>query len=71
MRELTYTAAAREGLDEEMARDSTVFVVGEGIGERGGNFKRRLGSTKSMVLSDCAIRRSSSAVSSVCAPARP
>jgi len=38
MRELTYTAAAREGLDEEMARDATVFVVGEGIGQRGGNF---------------------------------
>jgi 2-oxoisovalerate dehydrogenase E1 component len=38
MREMTYTAAAREGLAEEMARDDTVFVVGEGIGERGGNF---------------------------------
>jgi 2-oxoisovalerate dehydrogenase E1 component len=43
MRELTYTAAAREGLDEEMARDATVFVVGEGIGERGGNFQTTLG----------------------------
>jgi 2-oxoisovalerate dehydrogenase E1 component len=38
MREMTFTAAAREGLAEEMARDDTVFVVGEGIGERGGNF---------------------------------
>jgi 2-oxoisovalerate dehydrogenase E1 component len=38
MREITYTVAAREGLAEEMARDSTVFVVGEGIGRRGGNF---------------------------------
>src|SRR5918998_1671973 len=27
MRELTFTTAAREGLDEEMARDPTVFVV--------------------------------------------
>src|ERR687893_1270208 len=43
MRELTYTAAAREGLDEEMARDATVFVVGEGIGERGGNFNTTAG----------------------------
>jgi 2-oxoisovalerate dehydrogenase E1 component len=43
MRELTYTAAAREGLDEEMARDATVFVVGEGIGQRGGNFNTTSG----------------------------
>jgi 2-oxoisovalerate dehydrogenase E1 component len=43
MRELTYTNAAREGLDEEMARDETVFVVGEGIGARGGNFNTTLG----------------------------
>src|SRR3712207_7252315 len=26
-----------------MARDATVFVVGEGIGERGGNFNTTLG----------------------------
>ena len=38
MRELTFTDAAREGLSEEMARDPSVFVVGEGIGARGGNF---------------------------------
>ncbi len=43
MRELTYTAAAREGLAEEMARDSTVFVVGEGVGTRGGNFNTTVG----------------------------
>ncbi|MBA2453384.1 MAG: alpha-ketoacid dehydrogenase subunit beta [Chloroflexia bacterium] len=43
MREITYTEAAREGLDEEMARDSSVFVVGEGIGKRGGNFNTTLG----------------------------
>ena len=42
MRELTFTTAAREGLDEEMGRDPTVFVVGEGIGERGGNFNTTL-----------------------------
>jgi len=43
VRELTYTAAAREGLAEEMARDSTVFVVGEGVGTRGGNFNTTVG----------------------------
>ena len=35
--------AAREALDEEMARDPRIFVVGEGIGERGGNFNTTLG----------------------------
>jgi 2-oxoisovalerate dehydrogenase E1 component len=43
MRELTYTEAAREGLAEEMERDPTVFVVGEGIGARGGNFNTTVG----------------------------
>jgi 2-oxoisovalerate dehydrogenase E1 component len=43
MRELTYTAAAREGLAEEMARDPSIFVVGEGIGARGGNFNTTVG----------------------------
>src|SRR5215510_2310633 len=43
MRELTYTAAAREGLAEEMARDPSIFVVGEGIGKRGGNFNTTTG----------------------------
>jgi len=43
MRELTYTEAAREGLAEEMARDPAVFVVGEGIGARGGNFNTTVG----------------------------
>ena len=43
MRELTFTAAAREGLAEEMARDPAVFVVGEGIGARGGNFNTTAG----------------------------
>ena len=42
-RELTFTAAAREGLGEEMARDPSVFVVGEGIGARGGNFNTTTG----------------------------
>lgn len=43
MRELTYTAAAREALAEEMAKDPTIFVVGEGIGPRGGNFATTAG----------------------------
>ncbi|HWE64588.1 MAG TPA: alpha-ketoacid dehydrogenase subunit beta [Chloroflexota bacterium] len=43
MRELTFTAAAREGLTEEMERDATVFVMGEGIGERGGNWATTTG----------------------------
>jgi 2-oxoisovalerate dehydrogenase E1 component len=43
MRELTYTAAALEGLTEEMARDPLTFVVGEGIGARGGNFGTTVG----------------------------
>jgi 2-oxoisovalerate dehydrogenase E1 component len=43
MRELSYTDAAREGLAEEMARDPMIFVVGEGIGARGGNFNTTVG----------------------------
>jgi len=43
MRELTFTAAAREGLAEEMAKDPTIFVMGEGIGPRGGNFNTTTG----------------------------
>lgn len=43
MAEMTFVAAAREGLDEEMARDATVFVVGQGIGARGGNFGTTIG----------------------------
>ena len=43
MRELTYVEAAREGLAEEMKRDPSIFVVGEGIGERGGNFNTTTG----------------------------
>ncbi|MBL8154024.1 MAG: alpha-ketoacid dehydrogenase subunit beta [Anaerolineae bacterium] len=43
MREITFTAAAREALAEEMAHDPTIFVVGEGIGQRGGNFNTTTG----------------------------
>jgi 2-oxoisovalerate dehydrogenase E1 component len=40
---MTYINAARDGLAEEMARDATIFVVGEGIGARGGNFNTTAG----------------------------
>jgi 2-oxoisovalerate dehydrogenase E1 component len=40
---MTFTNAAREGLAEEMARDPSIFVVGEGIGARGGNFNTTAG----------------------------
>ena len=43
MPELTYTEAAREALSEEMAGDETIFVFGQGIGERGGNFNTTTG----------------------------
>ena len=43
MREITFTEAAREALTEQMAVDPSIFVVGEGIGERGGNFNTTLG----------------------------
>ena len=43
MREITYTVAAREGLAEEMAKDPTIFVLGVGIGPRGGNFNTTVG----------------------------
>ena len=43
MRELTYTEAAREALAEEMAANPLIFVVGEGIGPRGGNFNTTVG----------------------------
>ena len=43
MAEVTYLEAIRQGLAEEMERDATIFVVGEGIGPRGGNFQTTLG----------------------------
>lgn len=38
-REMMYRDALREAIDEEMERDSTVFIIGEGIAERGGPYK--------------------------------
>ncbi len=42
-REISYMQATLEGLSEEMARDPSIFVLGEGIGIRGGNFKTTAG----------------------------
>jgi pyruvate/2-oxoglutarate/acetoin dehydrogenase E1 component len=39
MAEITYLEAIREALDEEMARDKNVFLLGEDIGAYGGAFK--------------------------------
>ena len=42
-REISYAAATKEALDEAMATDPSIWVMGEGIGERGGNFTTTLG----------------------------
>ena len=39
MAEITYLEALREGITEEMARDDSVFCMGEDIGAYGGAFK--------------------------------
>jgi 2-oxoisovalerate dehydrogenase E1 component len=38
-RETTFVAATREALAVEMGRNPRIFVMGEGIGRRGGNFR--------------------------------
>ncbi len=43
MREITFMEATREVLAAAMEADPTIFVVGEGIGVRGGNFATTLG----------------------------
>jgi 2-oxoisovalerate dehydrogenase E1 component len=42
-REISYMQATLEALSEEMARNPAIFVLGEGIGERGGNFRTTAG----------------------------
>ncbi|MFO0820469.1 MAG: pyruvate dehydrogenase complex E1 component subunit beta [Pirellulales bacterium] len=42
-RELTWTKACHEALSAAMERDASIFVLGEGIGKRGGNFMTTLG----------------------------
>jgi len=39
MAKMKYREALRSALEEEMERDESVFVMGEGIGERGGSYK--------------------------------
>jgi len=43
MPEMTLIAAIRQAMDEEMARDDTVFIVGEDVGVRGGVFRATQG----------------------------
>jgi 2-oxoisovalerate dehydrogenase E1 component len=42
-REITYMKATHEALAEEMAVNPKIFVMGEGIGKRGGNFNSTTG----------------------------
>ncbi len=42
-RELTFMKATLEALAMEMARDAGIFVMGEGVGKRGGNFQTTAG----------------------------
>ena len=42
-RQITYTQATLEALSEEMAANPNIFVMGEGIGVRGGNFNTTAG----------------------------
>ena len=39
MKTLSYAESIREGLAEEMRRDSRVFIIGEDVGQYGGTFK--------------------------------
>jgi 2-oxoisovalerate dehydrogenase E1 component beta subunit len=41
--EITLIEAVRQAMDEEMARDENVFIVGEDVGKRGGVFRATLG----------------------------
>ena len=43
MKKITYIEAITQALDEEMARDDRVFLIGEDIGTYGGVFKATKG----------------------------
>jgi len=43
VREITYAQAVAEAIDEEMARDENVVLIGEDVGIIGGNFKATVG----------------------------
>ncbi len=42
-RMITFSQATHEALSEAMAEDPTIFVLGEGVGPRGGNFRTTAG----------------------------
>jgi 2-oxoisovalerate dehydrogenase E1 component len=42
-RQITFAQATLEALSERMQKDPTIFVLGEGIGQRGGNFRTTAG----------------------------
>ena len=42
-REITFMQATLEALSEEMEKNSKIFVMGEGVGKRGGNFATTTG----------------------------
>jgi 2-oxoisovalerate dehydrogenase E1 component len=42
-RALTFMQATLEALSQAMARDRRIFVMGEGVGQRGGNFRTTVG----------------------------
>jgi 2-oxoisovalerate dehydrogenase E1 component len=42
-REISYLQATLEALTAEMAENPTIFVLGEGVGKRGGNFRTTAG----------------------------
>ncbi|MEW6503986.1 MAG: alpha-ketoacid dehydrogenase subunit beta [Chloroflexota bacterium] len=43
MTEITLVEAIRQAMDEELARDERVFIVGEDVGKRGGVFRATVG----------------------------
>ena len=43
MREIRYVRAITEALREEMARDESVFIIGEDVGAPGGSFSATRG----------------------------
>lgn len=43
MAEMTLVEAIRQAMDEEMAQDESVFIVGEDVGKRGGVFRATVG----------------------------
>lgn len=43
MTEMTLIEAVRQAMDEELARDERVFIVGEDVGPRGGVFRATQG----------------------------